>query len=168
MSCINCGRGFHEECETKCEKCHPKPEKTEEPISGKLGRPEKKFNEITDPKSTGRKRAARLYPIRSDQPCEWRGLKNCGGGLKPIVGCLDGVQRQRHHGPIKDPRHNEEGNVHRICTKCHRRWHAANDPIYNESDYALLPHAPVKATAVEIADSDLKWRGITSGTATTD
>lgn len=164
MPCIACGRGFHEECDSKCSKCHPEPEA--KIIT--LGRPEKEFDEIKDPKSTGRKRAARLYPIEIDKPCEWRGFKDCGGGLKPIVGCLEGVQRQRHHGPIKDPRHNEEGNVHRICTKCHRRWHAWNDPIYNEEDYAKLPHRPLEATSTEIAMAEIEWRGTTSGTSTTD
>lgn len=73
---------------------------------------------MKDVKSTGRKRAALLYPLDKNHPCEWRGKKNCGGGLKPIVGCLDGFQRHRHHGPVKNPVHNEQGNVHRVCATC--------------------------------------------------
>jgi hypothetical protein len=160
MSCIFCGRGFHDECESECEECHPEP--VYQPQLIKLGRPEKEYHEITDPKSTGRKRAARDYPITKGEPCEWRGLKNCGGGLEPIIGCLEGNQSHRHHGPIKDPRHNEEGNVHRICPKCHRRWHARNDPVYDAATFSGLPHRPLEATSTELAQNELNWKKGTS------
>jgi hypothetical protein len=26
---------------------------------------------------------------------------------------------------------NDEGNVHRICSHCHNKWHAANDDDYD-------------------------------------
>lgn len=157
MPCVACGRGFHSECESTCSSCHPEPD----PIilSGrKVGRPEKSDEDITDTKSTGRKRAARDYPIERDQPCEWRGFKDCGGGLKPIIGCIDGKQVQRHHGPIKDPRNNRTENVHRICVKCHRRWHVLNDPVYDERTYADLPHRPLEAQPAELVQNDINWR----------
>jgi hypothetical protein len=112
--------------------------------------------ESIDPKSTGRKRAAKLYPIQNGMPCEWRGLKSAGGGAS-IVGCESGVALHRHHGPNKDTLHNEPGNVHRICTPCHNRWHARNDPSYNwEGPWE--PHDPnTKATEQEMAAAEIYW-----------
>lgn len=100
---------------------------------------------LKDQQSTGRKRAAKMYPLM-DAPCEWANKSNCGGGLKPILGCLDGLQQARHHGPDKSVTNNEQGNVHRICHACHYRWHAANDLTYdwNKTDYPS--HSPVGMT----------------------
>src|SRR5687767_4378746 len=56
----------------------------------------KREGTLKDQQSTGRKRAARLYPLNPDASCEWRGLKNAGGGQFPIVGCNSGVQQARH------------------------------------------------------------------------
>lgn len=157
MGCTPCGRGFHKECRKGCKSCHPLEEMTvHEEIEDV---PEKrKKNNLLDPKSTGRKRAARLYPIIPDDPCEWKGKKNCGGGRRPIIGCYDGTQKHRHHGPIKDTTRNEQGNVHRICTSCHIHWHELNDLIYDSSDYELLPHAPVDATDLETIQNALDWQ----------
>jgi hypothetical protein len=113
---------------------------------------------LKDEKSTGRKRAAQLYPIEKDAPCEWRGKKNCGGGKRPIVGCLNGFQVDRHHGPVKKTTRNEEGNVHRICKDCHNHWHELNDLVYDEQAYNSLPHDPVAASDIEIAQEFLKWQ----------
>jgi hypothetical protein len=112
---------------------------------------------LKDPKSTGRKRAARLYPIIADGRCEWQGKKNCGGGRVPIVGCIDGKQTDRHHGPVKNTTRNHSGNVHRICKSCHNHWHELNDLIYDEKDYGLLPHDPEDATVEECAQAQLDW-----------
>lgn len=150
MACIYCGRGFHEECTTECKTCHPvEPSTTLNPavIAGEskpLGRPIKNASEILDKHSTGRKRAAQLYPLYEDKPCEWRGKDNCGGGLFPIAGCEDGLQQARHHGPVKETLENSPGNVWRICDSCHNRWHARNDDHYKEEVYAKLPHDPVE------------------------
>lgn len=160
MACLSCGRGFHDECEIGCEDCHSIEEKQTRSIAtigyGK-GAPVKNYDSVTDPKSTGRKRAAEIYPIIPGTPCEWQGKKNCGGGLKPIVGCINGIQRDRHHGPNKDTLHNEMGNVHRICKPCHNRWHAVNDPIYDEPKYKLLPHMPEEATSIELMENEMYW-----------
>lgn len=168
MGCVRCGRGFCREC-PKCRKgkCHDNDEpgggvvETEAendslPPSSPKKRKSAKEN-LRDPKSTGRKRAAQLYPINSDDPCEWRGLRNCGGGRRPIIGCLDGTQKHRHHGPVKDTTRNEQGNVHRICTDCHVHWHELNDLIYDEKDYNLLPHDPQPAETEEIVKNKLEW-----------
>lgn len=159
MGCLSCGRGFHAECR-KCSKgkCHPAPkEVSEKKILRGVGRPLKEPHEMKDAASTGRKRAATLYPIFENKPCEWRQKKNCGGGLKPILGCIDGLQIDRHHGPVKDTRRNETGNVHRICKKCHNRWHTLNDDIYDEEVYQKLLHAPKEATLEELANNEVWW-----------
>jgi len=117
--------------------------------------------EVTDPESTGRKRAAVLYPITKDMPCAWRGLLSAGGGKKPIVGCIAGIAVNRHHGPDKSTLNNGEGNVHLICADCHNRWHAANDPIYSGSKSIedALPHDPkTKATPEQQLKAEMYWR----------
>jgi hypothetical protein len=92
---------------------------------------------LKDQQSTGRKRAAGLYPLNRDADCEWRFGLSCGGGESPIQGCIDGKQLARHHGPEKNTLNNDPGNVHRICHHCHNRWHAANDKDYD-------PNKPLK------------------------
>jgi hypothetical protein len=158
MPCLECGRDFHDECDYgNCNECHPNVEKLVKTFTA-TGAPVKNPQDVTDPKSTGRKRAAQLYPIFEDAPCEWQGKKNCGGGKYPIVGCIDGKQRHRHHGPVKNTLRNESGNVSRICHNCHNRWHALNDPVYDEVEYSKLPHTPLAATEMELLASEAKWR----------
>ena len=108
--------------------------------------------------STGRKRAAELYPIDADAPCEWRGKRNCGGGRVPIIGCYAGKQKHRHHGPVKRTTRNERGNVHRICTACHVHWHELNDLEYDEREYELLPHLPTDCDDATILLNEAKWK----------
>lgn len=111
---------------------------------------------LRDQQSTGRKRAAKMYPLDTSKPCEWQLKKNCGGGSTPITGCFDGMQEARHHGPDKNTLNNDKGNVHRICTKCHNRWHARNDDGYVWGS-VYDPHSPTVATTDEIIASDLEW-----------
>lgn len=91
---------------------------------------------LIDQQSTGRKRAAKLYPLNPTSYCEWAGQEQKGGGKSPIAGCglrpgTDiGFQQCRHHGPDKNTLNNEAGNVHRICSACHNEWHAKNDADY--------------------------------------
>ncbi len=160
MACPSCGRGLHSECYSgNCSDCHPAVEQLVKSITtvgiGR-GAPIKSPENVKDRHSTGRKRAAMQYPIFKDKPCEWQGKKNCGGG-QPIVGCIDGLQRHRHHGPVKDTLRNEPGNVHRVCTHCHNRWHAVNDPVYNEVEYENLPHSPEPATEIELLANYAYW-----------
>lgn len=117
-----------------------------------VGRPRKESEDITDPKSTGRKRAAAMYPLDKLAFCEWRDLANCGGGKNPIIGCATGYQENLHHGPDKNTLNNTRSeddvksrNVHKICSKCHNRWHAANDYDYDPS----IPHEPREAVFAE-------------------
>lgn len=156
MSCIACGRFLHEECEKPIDdaQCCCKPTQTgiafSDPESN-VGRPLKPDDEIGV--SAGRKRAATAYQIISEKPCEWIWKANCGGGLFPIIGCMNGTQQHRHHGPVKNTARNEPTNVHLICARCHNTWHAKNDSKYNEDEYDKLPHKPRPATPEELLSS---------------
>jgi hypothetical protein len=124
-----------------------------------------------DPISTGRKRAAELYPIAVGQICAWAWKKNCGGGIEPIFGCTGRPATNIHHGPDKSTFANEASNISVICTFCHNRWHVKNDKYYSEPRPAnggtWLPNPPigkeiipleaiVKATKEEILLEELK------------
>ncbi len=109
------------------------------------GRPKLTAEEITDPHSTGRKRAAQMWPLNPEAWCEWKDKANCGGGKYPILGCSNGKQRNIHHGPDKDTLNNNRYNIHLICPNCHNRWHAANDGDHDKT----IPHPPRDATFVE-------------------
>lgn len=114
---------------------------------------------LRDQQSTGRKRAAKMYPMNETDLCEWAMKKNCGGGSYPITGCLNGLQQARHHGPDKNTLNNDKGNVHRICHSCHNRWHTLNDPDYVIVRDSLILHAPLEATVLDIADNEQFWEG---------
>ena len=113
---------------------------------------------LIDQQSTGRKRAARAYPMDAEAECEWRMKQSCGGGNFPITGCLSGKQEARHHGPDKNTLNNDLGNVHRICHFCHNRWHTLNDPNYV---WAAIheAHNPIPASLVDIALNEEFWDG---------
>lgn len=101
----------------------------------KLGRPQKTDDELVDPLSTGRKRAAEILPdtLLETMICEWALLKEAGGGVYPIEGCHGNRATDRHHGPDKNTLNNERGvNLHGICSFCHNRWHAKNDSTYTD------------------------------------
>lgn len=113
---------------------------------------------LRDQQSTGRKRAARMYPIVETDLCEWASKKNCGGGKFPIVGCLANLQQARHHGPDKNTLNNERGNVHRICHSCHNRWHTLNDEGYVWGDLYEV-HEPYEAGPIDIGLNEEFWAG---------
>lgn len=113
---------------------------------------------LRDQQSTGRKRAARMYPLNELAPCDWAMKKNCGGGKFPITGCLANLQQARHHGPDKNTLNNEKENVHRICHTCHNRWHTLNDENYVWGDL-YEQHNPSEATAIDLAESEEFWEG---------
>lgn len=111
---------------------------------------------LRDQQSTGRKRAAEMYPLKREDPCEWKMKKNVGGGQHPIIGCINGLQQARHHGPDKNTLNNDKGNVHRICHNCHNRWHTMNDEGYAWGTIQN-EHAPVEASGAEIGQNELYW-----------
>lgn len=117
----------------------------------------KRDKTLKDQQSTGRKRAAVIYPLDREASCEWLGLKYAGGGNYPIIGCNSGLQQSRHHGPDKNTLNNDQGNVHRICHKCHNRWHTKNDPTYVADEIPNFHDASTKATIEEIAMSEVSW-----------
>lgn len=133
----------------------PKPEQVEDDTNERLAKPkrqqrsQKRDASLKDQQSTGRKRAARMYPLNPDAPCEWQSLANAGGGNSPIIGCVSGLQQARHHGPDKSTSNNEEGNVHRICHRCHNRWHSANNKDYDWNSTLVNPHSPRPQTDEE-------------------
>lgn len=118
-------------------------------------------DELTDDTSAGRKRAAMVAPILTGMVCEWAGLKFAGGGPFPILGCQNNTIAQVksneqaqavgadevghiHHGPDKAVINNTAGvNLHRICTRCHNRWHALNDEHYGTRPHVSQPFTPV-------------------------
>lgn len=112
---------------------------------------------LRDQQSTGRKRAARYYPLDPAALCEWAMKKNAGGGKFPITGCVANLQQARHHGPDKNTLNNDKGNVHRICHTCHNRWHTLNDPDYVWADVQIA-HSPQEATVDDLTASEEFWK----------
>lgn len=152
-SCLPCLRGLHNACRGDCTCSHSlntvtvitnegteeKEETSEEPkASRKSGRGYARDAFLKDQQSTGRKRAAVLYPLDRSLLCEWANRGNVGGGIT-IDGCglRDGttanLQQCRHHGPDYNTLNNDPENVHRICHSCHNSWHAVNDPTKDEA-----------------------------------
>jgi hypothetical protein len=114
----------------------------------------KDLADYKDPVSTGRKRAAEMYPISAGMVCEWANLKRAGGGVVPIIGCVGRPASDRHHGPDKNTMNNAPGNLHRICDFCHNTWHAANDPFYGERPVHTKPFIPEGEKGVGWFDHD--------------
>ena len=158
MACINCNAGLCWECNNVldgiccCNRASvnslpPVAEEDEDDTKNSY-RTYKREGTLKDQQSTGRKRAAKAYPLDPKAPCEWRGLKFAGGSRFPIVGCTSGLQQARHHGPDKNTLNNDEGNVHRICHICHNRWHTLNDPSYDAGS-SHEPHDEVTQATVD-------------------
>lgn len=176
MTCISCIQGFPWECTEGCNgnaKAEPILDinwtDTGDDVPSDLDVMEQLVNagrsvraqddsKLRDQQSTGRKRAAVMYPLDPTAPCEWQGKKNCGGGEFPITGCESNLQEARHHGPDKNTLNNEPGNVHRICPTCHNRWHTLNDPDYKWGD-VYESHSPIPATAEDMKASVDFWKG---------
>lgn len=150
MTCIACQAGAHYECLT--------PYVSEDFLSrycccpavgdSVLSEPKEGYKkdptEMIDPLSTGRKEAARLKPITEGLICEWANLLFAGGGVAPIVGCVNNAAKHIHHGPDKDTTNNTSLNLHRVCGKCHNRWHSLNDPKYGTRSPAGTPFVPAE------------------------
>lgn len=112
-----------------------------------------------DQQSTGRKQAAKWFPLDREALCEWAMKKDCGGGKFPITGCAANLQQARHHGPDKSTLNNDNGNVHRICHSCHNRWHTLNDPDYIREEWAMCPHKPKPADLEDLVENEKFWEG---------
>lgn len=168
--CIDCAEGFPELCQLGG--CKREPEVTSlkdilasdvfsEPEPTKKvrdSRRKKNDMNLKDPQSTGRHRAVAIHgKADPEEPCEWRGLANCGGGHFPILGCDSGVQENLHHGPDKSTLNNERSNIHKICSQCHNRWHTMNDPDY-EWDGHHPDHSPRKPTDSDFTIDNQRWK----------
>lgn len=175
--------GYLDCCCTGQDNSTAAPSNLREVLVGSSGPVEKKerggqlkdFAEVRDLESTGRKRAAKLFPIpKEGEPryplaCEWRGMVAAGGGVIPIVGCVDGLAKAIHHGPDKNTLSNFVGNVHRICKTCHNRWHTINDQYYSGErpngdlpyvpleEYDFVDHSLERATQEQLALSEAAW-----------
>jgi len=136
------------------------------------GRKHKPDAALKDQQSTGRKRAAKLYPLDREATCEWAELDNCGGGTT-ILGCgrrrdakgetiPKGKQECRHHGPDYNTLNNDSGNVHRICHRCHNAWHTVNDPVKGDQYLIQYGHKP-KAKDLSTAAKEMRSGGPSSG-----
>jgi hypothetical protein len=168
-----CVVGYHSECwhpeGTACCCKELLTQKFEE--AKERGGQVKSADSVTDIESTGRKRAAAIAPIEEGMPCEWRNLKFAGGGVVPIMGCMAGIAKDRHHGPNKSTLANHLGNLHRICSHCHNRWHTLNDAYYGDRpvgeeamnyfplpEYEYKEHDSVtKASYQELAENEIMW-----------
>ncbi len=179
-SCMPCKRQLHKACKGGCDCTHdstissdgPGESSQNDDISPDRGNTRyRRADALKDQQSTGRKRAAELYPFVcqscggsrsthrslpkcecdafSPAACEWRGQSNCGGGAVPILGCTNGFQTDRHHGPDKAVTNNENGNVHRICAFCHHAWHDRNNKTYDWTNTVFHSHAPRPMTFEE-------------------
>lgn len=121
----------------------------------------KNLADYTDPISTGRKKAAQMYPINAGMVCEWAGLAKAGGGVAPIIGCIGRAASDRHHGPDKNTMNNAPANLHRVCDHCHNTWHAHNDPAYGERPEHTKPFIPVGTLGVDWFLHDSKTKATT-------
>lgn len=133
--CIHCVAGFPHPATDDCKKDSDAIAADIKEAVAALGRPPKDAEDMKDPLSTGRKRAAEILPdhLLETMICEWALLKEAGGGVYPIEGCHGNKATDRHHGPDKNTLNNQRGvNLHGICSFCHNRWHAKNDPTYIE------------------------------------
>lgn len=121
---------------------------------------EQDIGSFTDPKSTGRKRQARMYPIQKGQVCEWAGKIVTIGGLPVVVGCINSPATDLHHGPDKNTLNNEKvtagvgthENTHVICSDCHNSLHAKHDEFYPEYDRVAQQGEPWLPSGVTLSD----------------
>jgi len=137
--------------------------------TSRAGRPILEADDMQNPVSAGRRRAAKIAKIPMGYVCEWALLEFAGGGVVPIVGCAGNTASDLHHGPDKSTLNNEVGiNLHRICDSCHNRWHELNDSYYGErpknnlnylpTDREVEPHDKLsRADTATIFASDRWW-----------
>jgi len=157
-----CVLGWFEECEDPESDFHRNPNNLP---AQRIG-PVKTDENVTDPKSTGRKRAVLVKPISEGDVCEWANLKFAGGGTYPIIGCPGNPATNVHHGPDKNTLNNDITNLHKLCSECHNRWHTRNDPTYGDDTPGSTwlpitewqPHDPdTRATPTELAMNEAYW-----------
>lgn len=125
----------------------------EEPDTVTRTRRQKNDDAVTDQQSTGRKRAAKLYPLKDANgnklPCDYMHKKDAlpnymevqidGCGVRP--GTMPGPAQARHHNDY-NTLNNERENVALLCHACHNLLHSRNDPfkdVIYERIYGVKP-----------------------------
>lgn len=166
--CWSCRRGQHNGCaalitDTVCDCTHDNIVQappvgtignalnldTEEPDTRKITRRLKNDDAVTDQQSTGRKRAAALYPLKdangNSLPCDYANLpaptlpnymevQIDGCGIRK--GTVAGKAQARHHHDY-NTLNNERSNVALLCHSCHNLLHAKNDE-YKDAIYERI------------------------------
>ena len=125
----------------------------QEPDSSTRTRRYKNDDAVTDQQSTGRKRAAKLYPLKDEHgnklPCDLAGksaglptymeVQIDGCGIRP--GTMPNPAQSRHHNDY-NTLNNERSNVALLCHACHNLLHSRNDPfkdVIYERIYGFKP-----------------------------
>lgn len=171
IGCIFAARGFFEECEQwpGCGHGDNPPSLSTSPVvEATAGSSDEGYtkdrNLLVDPKSTGRKEAARKFPLDRTADCEWINKKFVAFNGKMVWGCVNGKQSNIHHGPDKDTLRNVEGNVHRICFTCHNHYHAVTDPDYDDATAVEYPLIELQdATREELVKALIERRSAKQG-----
>lgn len=160
--CIACQNGYYNECLRPDEDgvaCGVEQQTSlidVETVIRERGGQIKTLEDITDVQSTGRKRAVLMFPINEGDICEWAGLLSAGGGVNAIIGCLDNLATNIHHGPDKNTLNNKRENIHKICAHCHNYWHAVNDEFYGERPVGTEPFIPLDGNDWKLPDTETK------------
>lgn len=172
MTCWPCRRGQHDGCvyiltDVECDCTHigmstpvedPAPGLNLEPqeyTTRTITRERRQKNDdaVTDQQSTGRKRAAKMYPLIDDKgnklPCDFANKKNAlpkfmevqidGCGVRE--GTMPNPAQARHHHDY-NTLNNERENVGLLCHSCHNLLHSKNDPykdVIYERIYGIRP-----------------------------
>lgn len=145
---------------------------SDEPESVTRTRRLKSDDAVTDQQSTGRKRAAALYPLKDENggriPCDYADKTQClpsfmevqidGCGKRP--GTFPKHAQARHHHDY-NTLNNERSNVALLCHDCHNLLHAKNDP-YKDVIYERVYGFRPKTDDLKHANKALR-SGVVSG-----
>lgn len=127
---------------------------------------------LKDQQSTGRKRAAALFPLKDENgkplPCEFANKAQVLPGYMEVnidgcgvrQGTATGIAQARHHMSY-DVLDNSSENVVRICHSCHNTLHSKNDP-YKDKIYERIYGFKPKKEDLSYAAKALK-SGVVSG-----
>ncbi len=124
-----------------------------ETVTVKNTRRNKNDDAVTDQQSTGRKRAAKMYPLSDENgkklPCDFAGKKAVlpsfmevqidGCGVR--AGTMPNNAQARHHHDY-NTLNNERSNVGLLCVPCHNLLHAKNDPYKDKIYERILGFKP--------------------------
>jgi hypothetical protein len=149
----------------------------EVPDSTRRTRKLKNDDAVTDQQSTGRKRAAALYPLKDENgnriPCDYANkpaptlptymeVQIDGCGIRQ--GTLATHAQARHHNDY-NTLNNERGNVALLCNSCHNLLHAKNDPFKDAIYERIYGFRPATAN-LKHANKALKSGVVSGGTIT--